>query len=47
MTLDMALAYRRAYVEWCERSMRLLEEKLLEEGPPRMDLDHTAHGGRE
>ena len=33
LTLEMALAYRRAYVEWCERSMRLLEESLLDEGP--------------
>jgi DNA-binding PadR family transcriptional regulator len=31
LTLEMALAYRRAYVEWCERAMRLLEESLLDE----------------
>jgi DNA-binding PadR family transcriptional regulator len=31
LTLEMALAYRRAYVEWCERAMALLEETLLDE----------------
>jgi len=31
LTLEMALAYRRAYVEWCERAMQLLEEMLHEE----------------
>jgi len=29
LTLELALAYRRAYIEWCERSMRLLEEGVL------------------
>ncbi len=29
LTLEMALAYRRAYVEWCEKSMALLESSLL------------------
>ncbi len=33
LTLEMAMAYRRAYIEWCEMSMRLLEESVLEEGP--------------
>jgi len=33
LTLEMAIAYRRAYIDWCERAMRLLEESLLEEGP--------------
>ena len=42
MTLEMALAYHRAYVDWCERSMRLLEETALDDGPPRME--HTGHG---
>ena len=32
LTLEMALAYRRAYVDWCERAMRLLEESMLGEG---------------
>jgi DNA-binding PadR family transcriptional regulator len=30
LTLDMAVAYRRAYIEWCERSMRLLEDSVLD-----------------
>ena len=29
LTLEMAIAYRRAYIEWCEKSMRLLEESFL------------------
>lgn len=29
LTLEMAIAHRRAYVEWCEQSMKLLEETLL------------------
>ncbi len=32
LTLEMAISYRRAYIEWCEQSMRLLEESLLEGG---------------
>jgi DNA-binding PadR family transcriptional regulator len=32
LTLEMSLAYRRAYVEWCQRSMQLLEKSLLDEG---------------
>ncbi|HET6614833.1 MAG TPA: PadR family transcriptional regulator [Dehalococcoidia bacterium] len=36
LTLEMALAYRRAYVDWCERSMRLLEESMLDEAAPRV-----------
>lgn len=32
LTLEMAMSYRRAYVDWCEKSMRLLEEGVLEEG---------------
>jgi DNA-binding PadR family transcriptional regulator len=45
LTLEMSLAYRRAYVEWCERSMRLLEESLLDEGrgsPPEGRPDRGA-----
>ena len=29
LTLEMANAYRRAYIDWCERSMHLLEESML------------------
>ncbi|HLB23963.1 MAG TPA: PadR family transcriptional regulator [Dehalococcoidia bacterium] len=29
LTLELANAYRRAYIDWCERSMRLLEESML------------------
>ena len=29
LTLEMANAYRRAYIDWCERSMRLLEESMI------------------
>jgi DNA-binding PadR family transcriptional regulator len=32
LTLEMANAYRRAYIEWCERSMKLLEESMLDGG---------------
>jgi DNA-binding PadR family transcriptional regulator len=32
LTLEMANAYRRAYIDWCERSMRLLEESMIEGG---------------
>ena len=41
LTLEMAMSYRRAYIEWCEKSMKMLEESLLEEGPSVMaDLQH-------
>ena len=30
LTLEMAIAHRRAYVEWCEQSMKLLEQALLD-----------------
>ena len=30
LTLEMAIAHRRAYIEWCEQSMKLLEEALLD-----------------
>jgi len=33
LTLEMAIAYRRAYIDWCEKSMKLLEESLLGVGP--------------
>jgi PadR family transcriptional regulator AphA len=32
LTLEMAIAYRRAYIEWCEKSMQLLEESFLGDG---------------
>ena len=40
LTLEMAIAYRRAYIEWCEKSMRLLEESFLGDGV-------AAHDGHE
>ena len=33
LTLEMAIAYRRAYIDWCEKAMKLLEESFLGEGP--------------
>ncbi len=32
LTLEMAIAYRRAYIDWCHQSMHLLEESILDEG---------------
>ena len=32
LTLEMANAYRRAYIDWCEKSMKLLEESFLGDG---------------
>jgi DNA-binding PadR family transcriptional regulator len=32
LTLEMAIAYRHAYIDWCEKSMKLLEESFLGEG---------------
>ncbi|MEX2245500.1 MAG: PadR family transcriptional regulator [Dehalococcoidia bacterium] len=36
LTLEMAIAYRKAYIDWCEQSMRMLEEAeaVLESTPP-------------
>ena len=31
LTLEMAISYRRTYIDWCERSMSLLEESFLGE----------------
>jgi DNA-binding PadR family transcriptional regulator len=31
LTLELAIAYRRAYIDWCERSMALLEDTVLTE----------------
>jgi PadR family transcriptional regulator AphA len=31
LTLEMANAYRRAYIDWCEQSMRMLEHTLADE----------------
>jgi PadR family transcriptional regulator AphA len=30
LTLEMANAYRRAYIDWCAHSMQLLEESMLD-----------------
>ena len=40
LTLEMAIAYRRAYIEWCEKSMQLLEESFLGDAV-------TSHDGHE
>ncbi len=32
LTLEMAIAYRRTYIDWCEKSMALLEESFMGEG---------------
>ena len=40
LTLEMAMSYRRTYIDWCERSMHLLEEAVLEEGSPAI-YSHT------
>ncbi len=32
LTLELAIAYRRAYIDWCEQSMRMLEEGVMEAG---------------
>ena len=37
LTLEMAMSYRRAYIDWCEQSMRLLEESILEGGAPAVE----------
>jgi DNA-binding PadR family transcriptional regulator len=31
LTLEMAMSYRRTYIDWCERSMAMLERALLDE----------------
>lgn len=46
LTLEMALAYRRAYVRWCEESMALLESSLLDEPAVERPSD-AEHTGRE
>ncbi len=33
LTLEMSMAYRRAYIQWCKDAMRMLESTLLDEGP--------------
>ena len=40
LTLEMAMAYRRAYIEWCEKAMHVLEESILEGGVPVPDHEH-------
>ena len=37
LTLEMAMAYRRTYIEWCEKSMALLEQAMLDGGRPISD----------
>jgi DNA-binding PadR family transcriptional regulator len=32
LTLEMAIAYRRTYIEWCAKSMKLLEESFMGDG---------------
>ena len=32
LTLELAMSYRRAYIDWCDQSMHLLEENILESG---------------
>jgi DNA-binding PadR family transcriptional regulator len=39
LTLEMAIAYRRAYIDWCEKSMQLLEESFLGDAVP----THAGH----
>lgn len=31
LTLEMAIAYRKAYIDWCQQSMKLLERNLGED----------------
>ena len=33
LTLELAVAYRRAYIDWCEHSMRLLEQTYIDASP--------------
>ena len=50
LTLELAISYRRAYIDWCEQSMRLLEENILESGAsadaeqPMLDSDRDDAG---
>jgi DNA-binding PadR family transcriptional regulator len=39
LTLEMSMAYRRAYIQWCKDSMRMLESTLLDEGPSEVARD--------
>jgi DNA-binding PadR family transcriptional regulator len=39
LTLEMSMAYRRAYVQWCKDAMQMLESKLLDEGPSEVARD--------
>ncbi|HYM15091.1 MAG TPA: PadR family transcriptional regulator [Dehalococcoidia bacterium] len=44
LTLDMAMSYRRAYIAWCEESMRMLEQMVPDAAAarPGTDADHPA-----
>jgi len=44
LTLEMAISYRRAYVDWCEKSMHLLEQAVLESGESAPDHEHPLPG---
>jgi DNA-binding PadR family transcriptional regulator len=49
LTLEMSMAYRRAYVQWCKDAMRIIESSVLEEGPSAVALDLREpheHAGR-
>jgi hypothetical protein len=49
LTLEMSMAYRRAYVQWCKDAMRIIESSVLEEGPSAVILDLREpheHAGR-
>jgi DNA-binding PadR family transcriptional regulator len=39
LTLEMSMAYRRAYIQWCKDAMRMLESTLLDEGPSEVARD--------
>jgi len=32
LTLELAIAYRHAYIDWCSQSMHMLEESILDNG---------------
>ncbi len=43
LTLEMSMSYRRAYIQWCEDTMRMLEESVLEEGPSLLTAELSEH----
>jgi len=44
LTLDMAVAYREAYIAWCERAMRVLEKSLADGEVPAKALTPRREG---